>query len=80
MDQGSKPGSTKTALTTSPSSPGDLMTSRPCPCCGGEVLAEPVFTTPFCGLRIAARCPRGCIWSNEEQLELDRVATEEVYG
>ena len=57
-----------------------MKTSLSCPHCGGEVIANPVFNTVFCGVRIVAACSKGCSWSNEEQQEMNRTAGDEIYS
>ena len=65
---------TKTPFTEEP-----LQTHLRCPCCGGEVIARPVFTPGCCGVRIVAQCRTGCAWSATEQHEMDRSAGEEMF-
>jgi hypothetical protein len=75
-----KPGASRGDERGSPSAPGILNPSRCCPRCGGEIIVEPLLSTSFCGLRLKARCPAGCRWSEQEQIELDHAADEALYG
>lgn len=56
-----------------------LKTSLSCPRCGGEVIANPVTGSGFCGVLIVASCPKGCEWKNEEQHAMNGAASEEIY-
>jgi hypothetical protein len=51
-----------------------------CPKCGGEVVAQLMFGSNFCGARAVASCKSGCQWTPEEQQEINCAATDEMFG